>query len=266
LSLNGIHPGQAFLLSLPILLAVILIRPIWVFATSAFGALFDRISRDRLRRLSKTLYSKVSNPDMRKQMRMKIIKKHDVLKNYKVSDTSIQDRAILSWCGMRGVVSLAIAASVPTAVNDQNGTLITSFILMAGLVVAVVTLVVQATTLPYVITKLAVEDEKHTDWVRKEREKARQLLDDSAEKVLEDLDPDDMPISVEELRSNWEHFRRPLDLDTTLKYEYTMGIISDIIETQRQDIVDATNSGEIDPDVAKEVLAKLDHRQEAFSH
>jgi CPA1 family monovalent cation:H+ antiporter len=264
LGANGIHPVQAFLLSLPILLVVIVLRPIWVFSTTALGTLVDRISRERLLKASKLLYKRFPNREQRMRERAQIILRHDTLKHYKVSSTTIQDQAILSWCGMRGVVSLAIAASVPTTINSAHDTLLTSFILMVGLVVACVTLIVQATTLPWVIRKLSVEDVPHRVWLAKQRAKARQLLDDTAEKVIEDLDPDEMPVPVEQIRLAWDRFRRPLDKDTLPEYEFVVGVISEIIETQRQDIVEATNTGEIDPDVAKEILARLDHRQEAF--
>lgn len=59
---------------------------------------------------------------------------------------------VLSWAGMRGVVTLAVALSLPTAMPGRDLMLITAF------AVIFVTVVVQGATLGWVIQKLRPED------------------------------------------------------------------------------------------------------------
>lgn len=59
---------------------------------------------------------------------------------------------VLSWAGMRGVVTLAVALSLPTAMPGRDLMLITAF------AVIFVTVVVQGATLGWVIERLRPED------------------------------------------------------------------------------------------------------------
>jgi CPA1 family monovalent cation:H+ antiporter len=264
LSQNGMSPWSAILLTIPILLAVILIRPIWIFSTSFIGSIIDRFSSDRVKQLSKTLYTRFTNPDARKRMRLKIIRRHHVLQTYKISASTTRDNIVLSWCGMRGVVSIAIAASAPMSLNQSGGTLTTGFILVVGLIVAFSTLVLQAPTLPILAKRLKVEDVHHARWLEKQRQLAHQLMDDSAQRVLEELEQVNDAPDMAKVRAAWDRFRHPLSPNPVTDFELLTGIFRDIVEAQRSDLIEATNSGEIDPDVAKEILARLDRRQEMF--
>jgi CPA1 family monovalent cation:H+ antiporter len=262
LAQNGMSPLSAILLTAPLLLAVVLIRPIWIFSTSFAGSVIDRFSRIRVRKLSKTLYTRFPNLDARKRMRLKIIRRHRVLQTYKISASTTRDNIILSWCGMRGVVSIAIAASAPSTLNRPGETLTTAFILVVGLIVAFSTLILQAPTLPILARKLKVEDVRHVRWLEQQNRIAHQLMDDSAQRVLEGLKETTDDLEITKIQDAWDRFRHPLSPNPSTDFELLTGIFYDIVETQRADLIDATNSGEIDPDVAKEILARLDRRQE----
>jgi CPA1 family monovalent cation:H+ antiporter len=262
LAQNGMSPLSAILLTLPLLLAVLLIRPIWIFTTSFIGSVIDRFSRVRVRKLSETLYTRFPNLDARKRMRLKIIRRHRVLQTYKISASTTRDNIILSWCGMRGIVSIAIAASAPTALNRPGETLTTAFILVVGLIVAFSTLILQAPTLPILVSKLKVEDVRHVRWLEQQHKIAHQLMDDSAQRVLEELNENTDAPEVAKIQNAWDRFRHPLSTNPGTDFELLTGIFHDIVETQRSDLIEATNSGEIDPDVAKEILSRMDRRQE----
>jgi CPA1 family monovalent cation:H+ antiporter len=243
-------------------LAVLLIRPIWIFTTSFIGSVIDRFSRVRVRKLSETLYTRFPNLDARKRMRLKIIRRHRVLQTYKISASTTRDNIILSWCGMRGIVSIAIAASAPTALNRPGETLTTAFILVVGLIVAFSTLILQAPTLPILVSKFKVEDVRHVRWLEHQHQIAHQLMDDSAQRVLEGLKENTDAPEVAKIQNAWDRFRHPLSNNPGADFELLTGIFHDIVETQRSDLIEATNSGEIDPDVAKEILSRMDRRQE----
>jgi Na+/H+ antiporter len=65
---------------------------------------------------------------------------------------------VLGWAGMRGVVSLAMALSIPVLINDQQAFPNRNLILFITFIVILMTLVFQGLTLPWVIRKLKPED------------------------------------------------------------------------------------------------------------
>lgn len=65
---------------------------------------------------------------------------------------------IFGWSGMRGVVSLAMALSIPVLINDTQPFPYRNLILFITFVVILVTLVFQGLTLPWVIKLIKPED------------------------------------------------------------------------------------------------------------
>ncbi len=65
---------------------------------------------------------------------------------------------ILGWTGMRGVVSLAAALSIPVYLNNGNGFPQRNLILFITFIVILLTLLIQGLTLPYFIRKIKLTD------------------------------------------------------------------------------------------------------------
>jgi CPA1 family monovalent cation:H+ antiporter len=65
---------------------------------------------------------------------------------------------ILGWTGMRGVVSLAAALSIPVYLNNGNGFPQRNLILFITFIVILLTLLIQGLTLPYFIKKIKLTD------------------------------------------------------------------------------------------------------------
>jgi CPA1 family monovalent cation:H+ antiporter len=68
---------------------------------------------------------------------------------------------VLAWAGMRGVVSLAAALSIPQLLPDGTPFPQRGVLLVITFVVILVTLVGQGLTLPWIVRTLAVEDVDH---------------------------------------------------------------------------------------------------------
>ncbi|NUY81466.1 Na+/H+ antiporter [Flavobacterium sp. MAH-1] len=68
---------------------------------------------------------------------------------------------LLGWCGMRGVVSLAAALSIPVTLADGSPFPQRNLILFITFVVILITLVGQGLTLPYLIRKIDLPDMDH---------------------------------------------------------------------------------------------------------
>jgi Na+/H+ antiporter len=118
-----------------------------------------------------------------------------------------QEPAVLSWAGMRGVVSLAAAFAIPQTLDNGQRFPGLDLVLYLTLCVVLGTLVVQGLTLPTVIRRLGVAG----------REQATDVLDEAqvqhaaARAAVDRLDTllaagDDLPDGVEErLRDQAEH-------------------------------------------------------------
>ena len=78
----------------------------------------------------------------------------------KVADPNPGWRAplVLGWAGMRGVVSLAAALSIPLLVSEGHPFPYRNLILFITFIVILVTLVFQGLTLPWVIRKVKPDD------------------------------------------------------------------------------------------------------------
>jgi CPA1 family monovalent cation:H+ antiporter len=63
---------------------------------------------------------------------------------------------VIGWAGMRGVVSLATALSIPFALEDGSPFPHRNLILLITFIVIFITLVVQGLTLPFLVKKLKI--------------------------------------------------------------------------------------------------------------
>ncbi|MDQ0639790.1 Na+/H+ antiporter [Pedobacter sp. W3I1] len=67
---------------------------------------------------------------------------------------------IISWSGMRGIVSLAIAIGLPATLSDGSAFPQRNAIIFISVVVVLFTLIGQGLTLPWLVKKLATENEE----------------------------------------------------------------------------------------------------------
>lgn len=85
---------------------------------------------------------------------------------------------IIAWAGMRGVISLAAAFSIPAVIQSSRGAIAFEFpfpdrnlILLIVFVVILITLVFQGLTLPFVIKLFRVDEKQSSASSEKERER-----------------------------------------------------------------------------------------------
>jgi CPA1 family monovalent cation:H+ antiporter len=84
---------------------------------------------------------------------------------------------IMSWCGMRGIVSLAAALALPQALEDGNSFPERDLIIFLTFVVIAVTLVIQGLSLKPLIRRLQVG----RDWsIQEEQQRAKMALGKAA--------------------------------------------------------------------------------------
>jgi Na+/H+ antiporter len=84
-------------------------------------------------------------------------------KRRKISEHALLDSKnsfIISWSGMRGIVSLAIALGLPKFLEDGTPFPERNAILFISVAVVLLTIVGQGLTLPWIVKKLGVQEEK----------------------------------------------------------------------------------------------------------
>ncbi|HET7180102.1 MAG TPA: cation:proton antiporter, partial [Chryseosolibacter sp.] len=130
---------------------------------------------------------------------------------------------VFGWAGMRGVVSLAAALSIPVVIGSGQPFPHRNLILMITFVVILVTLVFQGLTLPWIMRKLNINDPAAD---AREEEQERRIRREIAETSLRFLER----TQAEGDESN-EHVK---NLSTKLQTD---------LDVFRQDLGDFNNSG-----------------------
>jgi CPA1 family monovalent cation:H+ antiporter len=165
--------------------------------------------------------------------------------------------AVLSWTGMRGVVTLAAAAAIP---EDTPGW---AYLQLAAFVITVGTLLLQGISLPWLIRGLGVREdgsEEEGEELRGRLAIAAAALERIDELAAEDWTNDE---SIERVRALYEFRRRRFKVkagkvadedgieERSLQYQRLMHRIYD---AQRETLIELRDQG----DVSTEVMARLE--------
>jgi CPA1 family monovalent cation:H+ antiporter len=164
---------------------------------------------------------------------------------------------LLGWTGMRGVVSLAAALSIPADFPQRN------LILFITFIVILTTLLLQGLTLPYFIRK--IEFPKYDDYLPEEeadtelkRGMAREALQFMNENYGEEIDKH--PV-LQQLAMKWESNSEE-NIDPMMSPESKV-IYLDVINKQRKWLMNKnSNAHHFDEDVIRKYLYLLDIEEE----
>lgn len=179
---------------------------------------------------------------------------------------------VISWAGMRGVVSLAAAFGLPLAADDGTPLPGRDVVLFITFVVVILTLVVQGFTLPAVIRRLGVSaQESAADNLAEAG--AQQAAADAALKRLEQVlasSPEEVPEDVlarlrerVELRAlmAWERLGAAGPERRETPQEAFRRLRREMLDEERTVFVDLRDAGRIDDEVLRRVLMDLDLEQ-----
>lgn len=181
---------------------------------------------------------------------------------------------IVSWAGMRGVVSLASALSIPLTLTSGDPFPHRNLILFITFVVILVTLVFQGLTLPAVIRKVNYADPDHRTPEDEQVSAIRlRLLEVALREVEEKYAKEAINNAlVENLRNRMES-----DLHLTAKHLTSLAsdgeqvvqynqIVSSIIMAKRTELYRLRTREEFDDDVIRQEEARLDLEEEKVNH
>ena len=210
-------------------LTAMIARPIWVFPTTYLPRMLFKGVRDR-------------DPPPRWQI-----------------------PAVISWSGMRGVVTLAAAFAIPAEVPGRETLVFLAFF------VTVATLLVQGVTLPAVIRRLGVRNRAQQDELLAEAQ-AQYAAAQAALRRLDELttDADDLNKHVAEklrrftqLRANsaWEQLGRPDSEAGESPGAAYRRLRGEMLTEERDAFLSRRNAGEIDDEILRRVLRQLDYEE-----
>jgi CPA1 family monovalent cation:H+ antiporter len=172
---------------------------------------------------------------------------------------------IFGWAGMRGVVSLAAALSIPLHLHNGAPFPQRDLILFITFTVILLTLVVQGLTLPLVIKWLHGGENRditlpHRDQELILRKKlshySLQLLDGEHKQTVEKNRP------LQQLRERFANDQLPQDENVNMVHEDYRRVYLQLLERQRDVLHQLNKKDELDDEIIRKYLTMLDLEEE----
>ncbi|MGE5394318.1 MAG: Na+/H+ antiporter [Candidatus Saccharibacteria bacterium] len=192
-----------------------------------------------------------------------------VMSNFiKVADPNPGWRSpiVLGWAGMRGVVSLAAALSLPMVVNGEAFPY-RSLILFITFIVIMVTLVFQGLTLPWVIRKVKPEDKFSSLSVKQQDINIQKAIAQASIHFLEDkhMDAkqsnDHVKVLYKKLNADLNFFDQEFD-ESEIKEDQPFSayqqIYLDLLQNQRKVLNQLNQNEDYDEELIRKYHALID--------
>lgn len=170
---------------------------------------------------------------------------------------------VLGWTGMRGVVTLAAACSIPVYLDNGTAFPQRELILFISFVVIILTLFVQGLTLPYILNRVKLDRLVQVEKTEKEYQK----------EIRREL----WLFSISEIQQNHhEHLSKNLHLATTLaKWQQKLdaaeedlinpeskAIYLELLEAQRNFLIEKNKDPNIEEDLIRKEIGLIDFEEE----
>ncbi|MBI3228013.1 MAG: cation:proton antiporter [Mycolicibacterium cosmeticum] len=188
---------------------------------------------------------------------------------------SWQENVVVSWTGMRGVVTLAAAAAIPATTMSGEPFPERATIQAIAFVVSVGTLLIQGWSLPWLIRRLQLSrfNDDHAE-DREEELKAERVVHAAADDVIAEFranPPVDMdPRVLAEIRTAVA--RHSEDVDEmpdpeapTKRAKVFSALYRDVLSAQRAALITERDEGRIEDEAVRAMLERLDLQEAGVS-
>lgn len=180
--------------------------------------------------------------------------------------SSGKDVLVLTWSGMRGLATLALALALPTTLADGTPFPGRDQIIVTACAVLLVTLVIPGLTLPWLMRKLAMPESK-TD--EKEREEVlAQRAQDAAMAALETspvmaglTDEQKEAVKNRILHLKWDLSHEDDEAEKAQKMDRKEIIVAArtiALDAAREEVLNARSEPDMDPEISDRLLRRLD--------
>lgn len=174
---------------------------------------------------------------------------------------------ILGWTGMRGVVSLAAALSIPVYLNNGNGFPQRNLILFITFIVILLTLLIQGLTLPYFIKKILNNTDDDTLSRTEVYNSVRQELAEFATQYLKTNYSEQVENNpaLQHLIIKWEQHSNGID-DESIEEDLKV-IYLDLLNQQRQWLINKNREDQsLDESIIRRQMHYLDIEEEKLRY
>lgn len=169
---------------------------------------------------------------------------------------------LLGWTGMRGVVSLAAALSIPVALDNSTAFPFRNLILFITFVVILLTLLVQGLTLPYLIKRSQLFGGIVEEPEKKVKQKIKKGLHEHVHQFLKNKFDNELQerAGFEKFLKHWEEKTKAGDDDWM--NEKMKAIFIEMLESQRQYLAQLNKDPSIDEEIIRTQLYQIDLEEE----
>ena len=183
---------------------------------------------------------------------------------------SWRENAVISWTGMRGVVTLAAAAGIPLVTASGAPFPGRDVIQVVAFVVTIGTLLVQGLTLPWLIRTLKIANPTEVAI----RERQLQLADGIVRRATieaitayRDRQTEAKPRRIAEMTLKRITAMQPAEIDGTAPDNEPLmaEIAGEILAARRSAVVKARDERKLDDEVMREVLEHMDFEEAAMA-
>ncbi|UPL13672.1 cation:proton antiporter [Microbacterium galbinum] len=270
--------GEILLLSGAVLVVVLIVRPLFIFPANAWANFQDR------RRLARWDRGVESGEFQKRQKQSRRWGQYtpDELRTQIVRERMAglqltwKDNAVISWAGMRGVVTLATAlAAADLATLDERAS---HAIVVVAFIVTVGTLLLQGLTLPMLIRRLGIasdvdhaEDEKALAAVKERSRTAGKAF--LAEKRVEwerkygevDLSIfDAFAKRMTRVEKDTDEAQEVEDSVAKPSYDDLVALSKGWLQVRREILLEERDKGNLDEEVMRELIAAMDAEELAM--
>jgi CPA1 family monovalent cation:H+ antiporter len=269
-----------FLLSLVVLLAVILVRIGWVYLTAFFARWRARAAARQVEKLDQFFAlsaaeqaAKLERMERREGRRGRMAQRIEQAREARrqggfdlMPAFSWQENAVISWTGMRGVVTLAAAAGIPLVTAAGEPFPGRDVIQVVAFTVTIGTLLLQGLTLPWLINRLGIADPQGAATRERQHKLAQELSEAAAKAAVEafrDRQTDDQArLLAERMLARFNMTSQQVkDWGMSDGALATLG--AEMLAARREAMVKARDERRLDDEVMREVLEAMDFEQAA---
>ncbi|MES2485910.1 MAG: Na+/H+ antiporter, partial [Bacteroidota bacterium] len=173
---------------------------------------------------------------------------------------------LLGWSGMRGVVSLAAALSIPVQMEDGSAFPQRNLILFITFIVILTTLVIQGLTLPWLIKKIHIPD---PDYIMPDDEmynKVRRHLSTQALAYIKENYSAQLEsqLVLQQIAAKWEGSQLSEANEAVMDNE-AKEVYRDVLNKQREWLIAKNKGYNIDEEIVRKHLLYLDIEEEKLT-
>lgn len=174
---------------------------------------------------------------------------------------------LFGWAGMRGVVSLAAALSIPLTLSNGAPFPQRNLILFITFMVILITLVFQGLTLPVLVRWVNMEDRDHDIPEEKQEMIIRKKLSDTALRLLNEKYREHVASNelLQSLKTKLETLQQdpvPDDKNPRSAHKAFRKVFSEVIREQRELLRKLNKKEEVDEEIIRKHIALLDLEEE----